>query len=255
MRVAARPFRRLTVLTAALAATGAGGFAVSAAVQGHTSTSTAPIVTACWNAPTRDLVIVNTTIRDQCPTGTVVQFPSEAAFQKALKGVVGQPGAQGPGGPQGPRGPAGASSTGPAGPAGAVGPQGVPGPTAGGVSQALGVFLLPPTAPGIQVASVSLSPTFSGTLMATATITVGNGSPSVSGAPVTCNLQVDGSTIAETQAETSSTFPYEADLSVTAGQPGLSAGPHTVTVACWSPDPVFTSLAYPGTLDAWVVAS
>ena len=250
--------RRLVASVAAAVAVGSGGYAVSAAVHPQSTISTAPVITACWNAPGRQLTVVNTTVAAQCPTGTVLRFPSDAALTAALKSIHGETGPQGPAGPAGPQGPAGRSGTGPAGPAGpagAVGPEGPPGPTSGGVSQVEPFFLLPPTSPGFPVASVSLSPTFAGTLMATATVSFGNGSPSFPSVPVACSLTLDGTTIAESQGETSSVSPYDAVLNLTGGHTGLATGPHTVTLSCWSSDLVSISGTYPGTLDAWVVAS
>jgi len=250
--------RRLVAGVAASVALGSGAYAVSAAVHPETTISTAPVITACWNAPSRQLTVVNTTVAAQCPTGTVIRFPSEAALTAALKAIHGETGPQGPAGPAGPQGPEGRSGTGPAGPAGpagAVGPEGPPGPTSGGVSQVVPFLFLPPTSPGFQVASVSLSPTFAGTLMATATVSFGNGSPSVPSAPVACSLNLDGTVIAESQGETSSAVPYDAVLNLTGGHTGLTAGSHTVTLNCWSSDLVSISIIYPGTLDAWVIAS
>lgn len=255
VRLSFIPTRRLTVGAAAAIALGSGAYAASAAVHPETTISTAPILTACWNAPGRQLTVVNATVASQCPTGTVIRFPSEAALAAALKAVHGQAGPQGPAGPPGPQGPAGRSGAGIAGPPGPPGPTGAPGPTSGGVSQVFPFFLLPPTAPGSQVATVSLSPTFAGTLMATATVSFGNGSPSFPSAPVSCTLNLDGTAIAESQGQTSSAAPYDAVLNLTGGRSGLAAGSHTVTIDCWSADMVSISAFYPGTLDAWVVAS
>lgn len=244
----ARARRTLALFAGPVVVAAAGVVAVSAATHPHTTVSRASTLTACWTTPGRQLTVVDTTVARQCPTGTVVQFPSEAAFQRALSGVAAQPGPQGPAGPRGAQGPGGAS--GPGGPPGATGPQGAPGPTAGASASVL------PLVPvdGAPVAAASVTSTFAGTLMATANVNVGAGSPSSPGVIVTCDIRVAGTTYGAGQAETTSTFPYLTDVAVTAALP-VSAGTTTVTLVCSNPGPLlFTSFTQAGVLDAWEVA-
>ena len=122
-------------------------------------------------------------------------------------------------GPQGPKGDQGLQ-----------GDAGPPGPAAGGFDNKVESSSLPSDNTDVPVSSTTLQMSFAGTILATDAISFENSSSSAVQAP--CHLQLDGVNVAFNTGSIAPLLPGQ--VVVVGAADNVSAGSHTVSVACHS---------------------